>query len=171
MTRLLSTKRLSFAIIMGALALVMQAVVPGIPLGVAGAKLELADIPAVLGSSISGPVGGIICGLFYGVMSTANLALVPSMIIVFGLMGYFADKRNSCAAITVTIIGMRVVVGPVLVAAFMKWIYFPTMSFVDVWILSIVYAAPGAIVSVGIYIFVQKKIPRLLSAIKDNNSQ
>ena len=77
MTRLITTKRLTFAIIMGTFALVMQATVPGIPLGVAGAKLELADIPAVIGSSIGGPVGGIICGLLFGVMRTANLALIP----------------------------------------------------------------------------------------------
>ena len=149
----------------------MQATVPGIPLGVAGAKLELADIPAVLGSSIGGPVGGIICGLLFGVMSTANLALIPWMVIVFGLIGYLSDKRNSCASITVIIIGMRIIFGPFLVAFFIKWIYFPAMSLIDAWVLSVVYAAQGAIVSIGIYIFVQKKIPRLLSTIKDNNSQ
>jgi uncharacterized membrane protein len=99
MAKLITTKRLTFAIIMGTLGLVMQATVPGIPLGLAGTKIELADIPVVLGSSLSGPVGGIICGLLYGVMSTANLALIPSMICIFGLLGYLTEKRNDCLSV------------------------------------------------------------------------
>ena len=39
MARKISTKGLAFAVLMGSLGLVMQATVPGIPLGVEGANL------------------------------------------------------------------------------------------------------------------------------------
>jgi hypothetical protein len=170
MARLINTKRLAFAIIMGTLGLVMQAIVPGIPLGVGGAKLELADIPVVLGASITGPVGGIICGSLYGIMSTANLALFPTMIFVFGLLGYLTNKRSDCLSVSLAIIGTRVILGPVLLAVLMKWIYFASMPFIDVWVLCLVYAAPGAVVSIGIYALLQKKIHALLSILNDNKS-
>lgn len=63
MAKLTSTRHLVFATLMGTLSLVMQVFVPGIPLGIGG-KLELADIPAVIGSAFAGPVGGVITGLF-----------------------------------------------------------------------------------------------------------
>jgi riboflavin transporter FmnP len=169
MTRLITTKRLAFAVIMGAAALVMQAALPGIPLGIAGGKLELADIPAIFGASITGPIGGIICGFLYGLASPTYLALIPSMMCVLGLIGYISDKRNNWLTTVLAIIVSRVIFGPLLLAVPMKFIYFNTLTYVDTWLLCLTYAVPGALASIAVYMLILKKIPRLLSRLNENN--
>ena len=154
---------------MGTLGLLMQAAFPGIPLGVAGAKLELADIPVVLGACITGPIGGMICGFLYGITSPAFYALVPSMMCILGLLGYFARRRNGSFSVALGITGTRVLFGPLLSGIMFKWLVFTSAALLDVWLLCFVYAFPGAIVSIFLYIFVQKKIPKLFSILDDKN--
>lgn len=163
----ISTKRLTLAVMMGTVCLVMQAIVPGLPLGVAGAKLEFADIPAVLGASLTGPVGGLIVGFFYGLLSPANLALVPGMMFTFALLGFLTDKYNSCLQTIVSVVVTRLGFGILLLTVLMKTIYFQTSTYEHVMILCIVYAAPGAVVSIALYCSLQKLIPGLIPYLTD----
>ena len=163
----ISTKRLTLAVMMGTVCMVMQAIVPGLPLGVAGAKLEFADIPAVLGASLTGPIGGLIVGFFYGLLSPANLALVPGMMCSFALLGFLTDKYKSCLQTIISVIATRLGFGILLLTDFMKAIYFQTSTYEQLMILCIVYAAPGAIVSLALYCSLQKLIPGLISYLKD----
>jgi len=170
MTKMIATKKLTFAIIMGTIGLVMQATIPGIPIGVGGAKLELADIPVVLGASITGPIGGMICGFLYGVTSPAFWALIPSMMCILTLLGYITRKKSDSFSISLAITGSRILIGPLLSAVLFNLLVFTSSPFIDVWILCFVYAFPGAILSICIYTLIQKKIPKLLSTINDKNS-
>jgi len=170
MVKLITTKRLTLAIMMGTIGLVMQATVPGIPLGLAGAKLELADIPVILGASLSGPIGGMICGFLYGIASPAYLALIPSMMCILALRGYLSEKRNDWLSVASAIIGSRVIFGPLLSAFPMKHLCFPAFTYFDIWLLCLTYAVPGAIVSIVVYCVIQKIIPELLLTLKENKS-
>lgn len=170
MTKKISTKNLAFAILMGSIGLVMQATIPGIPLGVGGAKLELADIPVVLGASITGPVGGMICGFLYGVTSPAFWALVPSMMCILTLLGYLTRNRSDSFSISLAIIASRVIIGPLLSGILFNWLVFTSAALIDVWILCLVYALPGAILSIAIYTLIQNKIPKLFSTVNDKKS-
>ncbi len=169
MAKLITTKRLTFAIMMGAMTLVMQAVLPGIPLGIGGGKLELADIPAILGASITGPIGGVICGFLYGIASPTYLALIPSMICILVPIGYVSDKLNNWKITVLAIIISRVIFGPILLAVPMKLIYFNTLTFGDTWLLSLTYAVPGALASIAVYMLMSRRIPGLLSKLNESN--
>ena len=171
MTQLITTKRLMLAVMLGTIAIVMQSAFPGIPLGVGGAKLELADIPVVLGATVTGPVGGVICGILYGISSPAYLALIPSMVLILGVIGYLSDKRNGWFSIIGIIVVMRIVVGPLISGALFNLIYFTTNSFQNVWLLCLGYAAPGAVLCIATYPVVVKRIPALLSANKEKNRE
>ena len=166
MAKLITTKHLTLAIMMGTIGLVMQATLPGIPLGLAGAKLELADIPVILGSSLTGPIGGIICGFLYGIASPAYLALVPSMVCILSLIGYLSKKRNDLLSVSLAIIVSRVILGPLLLAFSMKHLCFPSATYFDTWLLSFTYAVPGAIVSIVVYTIIQKAIPQFIKSVK-----
>lgn len=143
----------------------MQAYVPGIPLGVGGAKLELADIPAVLGASLSGSVGGMICGFLYGVFSPAYLALIPSMVIVLTLLGCLSDNLKR-GRIALAIILSRAIIGPVLSAILFKWIYFSSIPFLSVWLLCFSYAIPGVIIVILLRFLIEKKFYWLISSLE-----
>ncbi len=77
---------------MASLSLAMQVAFPGIPLG--WGKLELAEVPALLGASLTGPVGGAIVAFAYGVPSPGFAALVPLALVDFTLVGYLARNRR-----------------------------------------------------------------------------
>lgn len=91
MAKIISAQRLALATLTGTLSLIMQLALPGIPLG-AGGKLELAEVPAILGAAFTGPLGGAINGFLHGIMSPGYLALVPTSICSLALLGYLSDK-------------------------------------------------------------------------------
>lgn len=158
MARLISAQRLTFATVMGTLSLIMQLVVPGIPLGYG--KLELADVPAILGAAFTGSVGGIINGFLYGISSPSYLALIPTSVCSLALLGYMLENLKMRWKAIPAIIIARVIFDPILAAILYKLIYYgPAAPLLAIWIISLYYDAPSAIISIPLYIFVQEKIP------------
>jgi len=167
MANLISTQRLTFAIMMGTFSLIMQLVVPGIPLGWGGGKLELADVPAIVGTAFTGPVGGIINGFLYGILSSTNLALIPTSVCSLALLGYLSENLKIRWKVISAIIVARVIFDPILAAILYQLIYYgPSAPLSIIWIISLYYDAPSAIISIPLYIFVQKRMPWVTSYLK-----
>jgi len=167
MARLISTRRLTFATMMGTLSLMMQAFVPGIPLGFIGGKLELADVPAILGAAFTGPVGGIINGFLHGILSPGYLALIPSTVCSLALLGYLSESLKIRWKTILAIIIARVIFDPILGVILFTLIYYgPAAPLLSIWIIGLYYDVPSAIISIPLYIFVQKRIPWVASLLK-----
>jgi hypothetical protein len=147
---------------MGTLSLIMQLVVPGIPLGVAGGKLEFAQVPAILGACFSGAIGGIICGFLHGVYSPAFLALIPSTMLNLGLLGYIADNLKIKGRIIIAIIISRIILGPVFAAIIFKLLYYTGATYLSIWILGLTFGIPSAIVSIPLSTLLQKRNREIL---------
>lgn len=94
----------------------MQMVVPGIPLGWGGGKLELADVPAILGAAYTGLVGGIINGFLHGILSPTYLALIPTSMCSFALLGFLSENLKMRWKTIPAIIIARVIFDPILAA-------------------------------------------------------
>ena len=166
MAKLISTRRLTFATMMGTLSLAMQAFVPGIPLGWGG-KIELADIPAILGAVFTGPVGGTINGFLYGIISPVYLALVPTSVCSLALLGYLSESLKIRGNAILAIVIARVIFDPILASFLFKWIYYgSTAPLLAIWIISLWYDVPSAIISIPLYIFMEKKVPWIALFIK-----
>lgn len=166
MAKLISTRRLTFATMMGTLSLAMQAFVPGIPLGWGG-KIELADIPAILGAVFTGPMGGAINGLLYGIISPVYLALVPTSVCSLALLGYLSERFKIRGNVVLAIVIARVIFDPILASFLFQWIYYgPTTPLLAIWIIGLWYNVPSAMISIPLYIFMEKKAPWIVSFIK-----
>lgn len=166
MERMISARRLVFATLTGTMSLLTQVFVPGIPLGWGG-KIELADIPAIIGAVFTGPVGGVITGLLYGAASPVYLALIPSSVCSFALLGYLSNSLK-VEGNTVIAIVIYVVFTSVVNTLFFKLIYYgPAVPFLAVWIISLWYNVPGSIVSILLLVFIERKMPWLYQALKE----
>jgi len=152
----ISTKNLAFATIMGALGLAMQLFVPGIPLGMG--KIELADLPAILGATFTGPIGGAIAGFLYGISSGVPLALAPAETLSFAVLGYLS-KNMKMKWLAIPIV--RVFLTCPLNSFLIKIIYYGAAPLYVILIRSLYYNVPSVIISVPLCIFIEKKIPLL----------
>jgi len=155
MARLISTRSLTFATIMGALALAMQIYVPGIPMGMG--KIELADLPAVQGAAFSGLIGGVLIGFLFGLGSGVPLAAILASPISFALLGYLSKNLKMKWVAIPIVYGL---VYPSIMAILVKIFYYGAAVPLFVILLrSLWYCVPTAIISVPLYIFIEKKIP------------
>ncbi|MEM3627236.1 MAG: hypothetical protein QXZ25_04350 [Candidatus Bathyarchaeia archaeon] len=143
----------------------MQLVVPGIPLGVGG-KIELADVPAIIGAAFSGPIGGIITGFLHGIMSPTYLALIPATVCSLALLGYLSDNLKMKWKTILAIIVTRVIFDPILGAIFYKLIYYgPSVPILTIWVIGLYYDVPSAMISIPLYLCIEK-LPWVKSFLK-----
>jgi len=155
MARLISTKCLVFASMIGAISLAMQVFVPGIPVGLG--KMELAEVPAILGAAFTNQIGGVLIGFLYGFGSRTILASLPASMFTFGLLGYLAKKlERGWMAIPI----VRGFVHPLL-SGILSWeIYHgAAVPLEAILILAFYKVIPGVVISVPLYVFIHKKIP------------
>jgi len=140
---------------MGALSFAMQMFVPGIPVGLA--KVELADVPAVLGAAFTNQIGGVLVGFLYGLGSRLPQYSIPLSMFGFSLLGYLAKKlKMGWMAIPI----VRGFVHPLLGSIVIKVLYYgPAVPLEPILIRVFINYIPGAVISVPLYIFIEKKIP------------
>ncbi len=143
---------------MGALTVVMQVFLPGIPLP--AGKLELADIPAILGSAFAGPIGGIINGFLYGITipsAAVFVALIPASIISLSLLGFLSKNLHMS---WISILIARVIINPIAKTFLLVYLFYPPdVMILPVYVLALSYDIPGALVSIPIYALVKRQLP------------
>lgn len=162
---------------MGALGLAMQIVIPGIPMGIG--KIELADIPAIIGAAFACPIGGMFIGFIYGMGSGVPLAAIPTNTFAFFLISLLSNKLRSVnwqskklrwgwAGVPIIRIGLYPFVMAILVTA----IYYTTrgpfyLFYIPVLIRTFLYTTPGALISIPIYLVVERSIPWIYTVRKE----
>lgn len=152
-----SPRPIVFATLMGSLSFLMQIAVSGIPIGMG--KIELADIPAVLGAVFTGPVGGMITGFLYGIGSPSLLALLPSEVCGMTLMGYMSKNlKLEWKAIPIS----RILFVPVLATILYSLTYLKGTPFIMIWLIGLSYNTPGALISIPLYFALKKRMSQLI---------
>ena len=139
------TQVLSLAVVTGSLSLAMQLFVPGIPLG--GGKLDLAIVPAIVGSAFAGPMAGAIIGFLYGIGSPAYLGLIPSSIVEFIVLGYLAQKLRIRGGKTLAIVISDVLMAPVIAMLIFKLLVFQSVPLLTLYLIGLAYGIPGPIIA------------------------
>jgi len=140
------TQTLTLAVVTGALSLAMQLFVPGIPMGVG--KIDLALVPAMVGAVFAGPMAGIIIGFLHGIGSPAYLALIPSSIFSFTLIGYLAEKLRFRGGTALAIIIGRVLISTVVATLIFKPLVYPSASLLAIYLIGLGYNIPSSIIAI-----------------------
>jgi uncharacterized membrane protein len=154
------TQALSLAVVTGALSLAMQFFVPGIPLGVG--KIDLALVPAMVGAVFAGPMAGVIIGFLHGIGSPAYIALIPSSIFSFTLLGYLAQRFKIKGGTALAIIIARVLIGTVVATIIFKPLVYPSVPLLTIYLIGLGYNIPSSIIAVFLCGLIEARFFRTL---------
>lgn len=149
--------QLPLAALIGCIAFVLQLFAPGIPLWGIG-KIEFADVAAVVGAALTGPLGSVVVAVLFGLGSPSWFALTPLALIDLPLIGYFANtKRMGWKVIPFIHLGVTCTVG----ASIFKLLVLPEVPFVVQMGIAFAYNLPGAVLGTMIFGTIQKVLPAL----------
>ena len=112
-------------------------------------------------------MGGAINGFLYGIISPVYLALVPTSVCSLALLGYLSERLKIRGNAILAIVIARIIFDPFLASFLFKWIYYgPTTPLLAIWIISLWYDVPSAIISIPLYMFIEKRASWIVSFIK-----